>query len=47
MSRKNRKLAQDELEKFSIKLLRQNPKFSKEFIGEVFSKKVVIKKQVN
>ncbi|MFT5258058.1 MAG: hypothetical protein ACI9KF_001698 [Arenicella sp.] len=40
MSRKNRKLAQNELEKFSIQLLRQNPKFSKEFIGEISSRKL-------
>ena len=40
MSRKNRKLAQDELEKFSIQLLRQNPKFSKEFRGKISFKKL-------
>tara|TARA_B100000787_G_scaffold131016_1_gene99889 strand:- start:81 stop:1199 length:1119 start_codon:yes stop_codon:yes gene_type:complete len=41
MSRKNRKVAQYELEKFSTQLLNQNPKFSKEFKGEISSKKVV------
>jgi hypothetical protein len=41
MSRKNRKLAQDELEKFSIQLLRQNPKFSKEFRGKISFKKLI------
>ena len=44
MSRKNRKLAQEELEKFSNQLRNQNPKFYKEFNGVLSSKKITSKK---
>jgi len=37
MNRTNRKIAQEELNKFSRQLLRQNPKFSKEWVGKISS----------
>lgn len=44
LSRENRKLAQKEFEVFSTELQNQNPKFSKEFVGEISSKKIVNEK---
>lgn len=44
LSRKNRKLAQNELEQFSNQIQDQNPEFSKEFNGVLSSKKITNKK---
>jgi len=44
MSRTNRKIAQEELNKFSRQLLHQSPKFSKEWVGEISSRKEAVSK---
>lgn len=44
MSKQNRKLAQKELFEFTDKILYQKPRFAKEFVGVISSKKIVSKK---